>query len=420
MEDRMSGPSVVLTDSENRPPGPRGHEIIRHENSRNYRKGPNYAPLKSLTGEGLLTSDGDYWLRQRRLVQPAFHQNHMEAISAVIADCTVEMLQRWQPLSQRQMLFDIEPEMHRLVMHIIGRILFSMNIYDQADMVSQAHTICIEHITRRIQRFGFPPESWPTPGNRRFQNALQALNTVIQDIITDRRKSGADTGDLLSLLLRVRDEGTGQRMTDRELRDELLSIFLAGFETTANALCWLWHLLATHLNITENLWAELAAVLGGRAPMAQDLPRLVYTRKVVDETLRLYPPVWLSARTPLQDDKIGRYSIPAGAIILFSPYVTHHHPGIWENPENFDPERFTKEQSGTRQRYAYIPFGGGPHLCIGHALAIIMMQMILATVAQVYRLDLASDRPVIPYPLVTLRPKHGLLVFLHDRGHKSG
>jgi cytochrome P450 len=366
MEEQMPVFSTVHTGLKSRPPGPRGHEVIKmiydiwhdplycfvnasnqygdivsahfrgswffvshpdyikhilHDNNRNYRKGLNYAPLKSLTGEGLLTSDGEYWLRQRRLVQPAFHHKHIEALSAIIGECTVEMLQSWRAFSKLNMLFDIELEMHRLVMHIIGRILFSMNIVDQAHMVAQAHAICIEHITHRIKRFEFPPESWPTPGNRRFQKALQPLNIVIQSIITERRNSGSDTGDLLSILLRVYDQETNQCMTDQELRDELISILLAGFETTANALCWLWYVLSTHPHVRQNLWTELTSILGGRPPTAQDLPRLIYARKVIDETLRLYPPVWLTSRTPLQNDEIGHYAIPAGSTILFSPML---------------------------------------------------------------------------------------------------
>jgi cytochrome P450 len=234
-------------------------------------------------------------------------------------------------------------------------------------------------------------------------------------MIATRRRCQQDTGDLLSWLLHARDAETGKGMSDMQLRDEVMTIFVAGHETTAAALAWTWYLLAKHPDVQRRLQAELTAVLGGRMPTSQDLQNLTYTRMVIAEALRLYPPTWVTARSPLADDEIGSYHISRHAVVLLSPYVLHRHPTFWERPAEFDPERFTPAPSPNRPRYAYFPFGGGPRRCIGESFALMEAQLIVAMVAQAYRLHLVPGHPVEPQPLLTLRPRHGVLVTLQPR-----
>jgi len=259
------------------------------------------------------------------------------------------------------------------------------------------------------------PERIPTPRNRRFLVARRKLDEAVYRLIAGRRRSGEDTGDLLSMLLAARDEETGEGMSDRQLRDEVVTILIAGYETTADALAWTWYLLGTHPEAGARLHAELAAVLAGRVPAVEDLPQLPYTRMVLQEAMRLYPPAWGLLRQAREDDEIRGYRIPARARIVISQYVVHRHPGFWEEPEQFDPERFAPGRAASRPPFAYFPFGGGQRMCIGNNFAMMEAQLILATVAQRYRLDLVPGHPVEPEPLITLRPRHGVLVTLHDR-----
>lgn len=258
----------------------------------------------------------------------------------------------------------------------------------------------------------FPPLSVPTPRNRRINAAIHTLDAIVQGLIQERRQRAIERGDVLSLLLLARDEETGQGMSDQQVRDEVMTLLFAGHETTSNLLAWTWFLLATHPEVEQRLQAELDAVLGGRLPTVEDLAHLPYGHRVLEETLRLYPPAWSLARKALVDDKVGGYVLPASTIILMSPYVTHRHPAFWEEPERFDPDRFTPERVAVRPRYAYFPFGGGPRQCIGNTFALMEAHLILATVAQRYRLRLVPDHPVEPQALLTLRPRDGLPMLL--------
>ena len=383
---------------------------VLRRNATNYPKGFFNEWLSILVGNGLLTSEGDFWLRQRRLTQPAFHRKRLVTLGTAMTAATEAMVEQWSARRESDAPFDVMSEMMRLTLQVVGQALFTTDTADVARVVGQAVSVAVEHLNYRVTHITLLPERFPTPRNRRFVAARRTLDDIVLAIVEERRRSGEDTGDLLSMLLLARDEDTGEGMSDRQLRDEVMTLFLAVHETTAVALCWTWYLLSRHPEIEANLHDELAAVLGGRTPEMEDLPRLPYTRMVVDETLRLYPPAWGMGRQTKAADEIRGYEIPAKSVIGISQYVTHRHPEFWEDPERFDPERFTPERSAGRPHFAYFPFGGGPRQCIGNNFALMEAQLILATVAQHFRLRVVPGFPVVPHPLLTLRPRNGLLV----------
>lgn len=394
---------------------PQGVEHVLRTNSRNYTKGVFARPLKLMVGEGLVTSEGAYWLRQRRLAQPAFHKRRIAALADGMAAATQDMLREWDERHAGGRAFDAANEMMRLTLRIVGRALFSADLGGRVGAFGPALTETLEYVNRRSFRLFALPERIPTPRNRRFVRARAELDRVAYDLIEARRRSGEDAGDLLSMLLLARDEETGERMSDAQLRDEVMTILLAGHETGAVAMSWTWYLLSRHPEQERRLHEELDAALGGRTPTFEDLPRLSYAKMVVEEAMRLYPPAWGIARQAREEDEIGGYRIPAGSPIAILPWVTHRHPALWERPEAFDPERFGPERSAGRPPYAYFPFGGGPRQCIGSAFALMEAQLILAGVAQRYRLRLAPGRRVEPEPLVTLRPRGGMWMTLEAR-----
>jgi cytochrome P450 len=392
---------------------PEGIKHVLQDNHRNYRKSFDYQILARLLGQGLVTSEGSLWLRQRRLMQSMFHRQKISGFGAMMVDCTLEMLDRWRLLAQRQEPFDVATEMMRLTLQIVGRALLSMDLTAQADLIGRNMTIANE-------RFGnmglaaFVP--WlPTPGNARFKKATRVLRKIVLDLIAERRRDGRDHGDLLSMLLAVRDEETGEGMRDEQLRDEILTLILAGHETTATGLSWTWYLLSENPDAERKLHAELDQVLNGRPPSVSDLPNLNYTAMVIDEAMRLYPPVWAVGREAIGDDEIMNYRVPKGCNVLLSQWLAHRHPAFWDNPDCFQPERFSAERASGRPHYAYFPFGGGPRLCIGNLFALTEARIVLATVAQSYRLRVSPDHPVEPQPLVTLRARYGVKVALEPR-----
>lgn len=388
---------------------------VLQDNYRNYRKPTRVDKVKALFGEGVTVSEGDLWRRQRCLLEPAFHPQRIAALATVMTDETAAMLKRWCVFAERGQPLDIAAEMMRLTQGIAVKTLFSTDLGEEAEAIRDALTIALEHINRRAWAFIDLPGWLPTPRNRRFWRALRTLDKVVYRMIDERRHSEKDTGDLLSLLLQARDEETGEGMSDAEVRDQVMTLFIAGHEPTANALAWTWYLLSKHPGVERQLHAELMTVLGERIPTSQDLPHLAYTRMVIEEAMRLYPPTWLTARTPMEDDEIGGHHIPVNSVLLLSPYVTHRHPTFWENPEGFDPERFTPERSAGRPRYAYFPFGGGPRMCMGKGFALMEAQLIVAMVAETYRLHLVPGHPVEPQSSIALRPRHGVLMTLQKQ-----
>jgi cytochrome P450 len=388
---------------------PDGIQHVLQENNHNYTKNsPTLREFRRVLGTGLFTSEGAFWLRQRRLMQPAFHRQRIAALGDMMVKTTQAMLQTWQPAIASRQPLDISKEMMVLTMEIACRALFSANIQPHVQEIGQAVTEIVEQIVFRFDHPFYPPPIFPTPLNRRYRAAMQALDRIAYELIQQRRSQPVEGGDLLSLLMEMRDEDTGEGMTDQELRDEVVILLIAGHETTATALSWTFYLLSQNPSAEQRLRLELAQVLSGRPPTATDLPSLPYTRMVIDESMRLYPPAWLTERIAQADDEICGYKIPAGTIIVVSPYVIHHHPAYWENPESFDPLRFLPERSAGRPRFAYFPFGGGPRMCIGNSLALTEAQLVLASVYQRCHLELSSGHAVEPLPLVTLRQKGGL------------
>jgi cytochrome P450 len=394
-------------------------DAIRHvfaTNARNYTKAPHpaFTLLSHVMGQGLVTSDGELWGRQRRLIQPAFTPQRVAQYGELMTTATLAMLDRWH--ARGGALLNVDAEMMRLTLDIVGQTLFGQDLTASVSHVGTAFTAVSAQFARLLgSPLGPVAIRLPfLPGTRRFRGSVAALDVVVNGIIAERRHDGRDTGDLLSLLLAARDQD-GVGMDDRQLRDEVMTLLLSGHETTADALTWALHLIDRHPEVRENLESEVDSVLGGRVATVDDLPRLAYTEMVVREALRLYPPIFLYARWGNRPDLVGRYGLPADATITVCPYVVHRHPEFWPHPDRFDPERFTPERIAAREHYAWIPFSGGPRQCVGVHFAMMEAQLLLATIVQHCRLTLAPGRTVVPGPAMTLRPHGGLPMHAHSR-----
>jgi cytochrome P450 len=385
------------------------------DHHKRYYKGRAYQRIRFALGNGLLTSEGDFWLRQRRLVQPAFHRKNLETLPPIITGAAEETLFSWRTAAVKGAPVDINAEMMRLALTIVSRALFKTDVGDRAEEVADALDVLMEQSQRRIQNPLLLPPVLPTRDDRIFRQAVHTIDEIVYGIINERRNAINESNDLISLLIAAVDADTGERMTDQQLRDEVITLFLAGHETTANALSWTWYLLSKYPEIERKLYAELEQVLCGHVPTLTDLPKLKYTRMVINESIRLYPPAWLISRTAREDDTVDGVRIPAGSIAFLSPYVTHRHPDFWENPEGFDPERFSRLKSDGRPDFAYFPFGGGPRLCIGNNFALMEAQLVMATLVQHYRVELVPGHPIEFQPSITLRPRHGILTWLRPR-----
>lgn len=383
------------------------HVLLTHHD--NYDKDTrSSAKIRSITGEGLLTANGAFWLRQRRLIQPTFSPQRLARFTDVMTQSTAQMLAQWKKVASEGRPLDVAREMTALTFTIVGKALFGADLGGEAETVERAATQVLEHTWRRLEKLVETPQWFPSAGNRRFRQGMQELDRIVYRLIAERRQAGHTSNDLLSLLLLRHDEDTGERLTDHELRTETLTLLLAGHETTANALTWTWYLLWKHSDVRRRVAAEVAEVLGGRAPTAEDLPRLNYTAMVVKEALRVYPPIWIMERRVLADDTIGGYAIPARSSVVISPYVIHRDPRFWDNPDSFYPDRFAPGATPCRDPHAYLPFGLGQRLCIGNHFALMEAQVIIAMVTQAFRLDLVPGEPVEPKPGITLRTRHGL------------
>lgn len=376
-------------------------DFVKHvlvSNGRNYTKEThlNKHMLQAVTGQGLLTSENPLWRKQRRLMQPFFHRHYLGGFADLMVEATRETLARVEIHAASREPIDIASEMMNLTLNIVSRALFGYDTDRQAERIGEAVSTLIE-----IGK----------PNRRGFQEMVQVLDEIVFGIIAQRRRRPhVEQRDLLDMLLQVRYEDTGEGMEDQQVRDEVMSLLIAGHETTANTLSWLWYLLAQHPEIVARVEAELDAVLNGRFPTITDFPNLTYCDKVIKESMRLYPSAWSISRYALADDEIGGYHIPAGAIVALSPYTLHRHPEFWPDPEKFDPERFTPEQEAARHRFAYLPFGAGARKCIGDQFALMESIIILPMVLQKFRLRLVPDHPVEEHALVTLRPRHGILM----------
>jgi len=394
--------------------------LIKHvlqDNNRNYNKNTiQYNTLSVVTGRGLLTSDGETWRQQRRLIQPTFHRRRIAQFGELMTAATQKMVDRWDATSAP---LDIDAEMMQLSLEIVGQALFSLDLSQSAGELTRAVLTMLDYVVYRASTPLAAPLWWPTRRNGRFLAARRLLNNVIAEMVQNRRAQLAagqqPADDLLTMLLEARDPESGDGMSDAQIRDEIITLLIAGHETVASALTWCWYLLAQHPEQLARLQEELDGVLDGRRPTIADLAQLPLTRAIFDETLRLYPPAWIITRRAIAADKLGDGEIPANGLILISPYVVHRHPGFWPEPEQFRPDRFLPGASDGRPRFAYIPFGGGPRLCIGDQFALTEAQLIIAEVARRGRLALVPDQKVVMEPLVTLRPQHGLWMIWQRR-----
>jgi len=385
---------------------PNAVKHILQDNNKNYVKG--YEKAKDLFGDGLLTAEGDKWLRQRRLMSPAFNRGSLNSLFPMMVAATEEKMKEWRARPNPYEPLDMASEMMLLTQTIILRTMFSTDIGDHAEQAAEAFTTALEHLnTTMMVPFEFV-QKLPTRANLRFKHAISYLDDMIYGFIEERRSSGASQMDLLGMLMSARDEETGKGMSDQQMRDEMITIFLAGHETTASLLGWTWYLLGKNPAVEARLRSEHEEILGGRTPDPDDLRKLDYTRKVLEEALRMYPPAWMFARQAVKEDVVMGYTIPAGASIMLSPYVTQNLPEFWHDPEQFDPERFTSEQMEQRPRFAYFPFGGGPRLCIGNNFALMEAPLLLTMIMQNFKLELIKDQVFTLKPVATLRPQPAL------------
>ena len=377
-----------------------------------FMKGRGLQWAKHFLGEGLLTSEGEFHRRQRRLSQPAFHRQRIESYGTTMVDFAIRTRDRW--VAGREMALD--REMMALTMAIVGKTLFDADVEGEADEIAASLTTVISFFPRFNLPWAGLLQRLPLPSNRRFERARDRLDATIYRIIAERRKAREDRGDLLSMLLAARDEeGDGTGMTDRQLRDELMTLFLAGHETTANALSWTFYLLSQNPEAEARLLAELDGALAGRTPTVLDLPSLRYCEGVLAESMRLYPPAWGLGRHVLEDVPLGSWVVPKGAHVAVVPWVVHRDERFWPDPLRFDPERFSPEARAARPKFAYFPFGGGARQCIGEPFAWMEGVLIVATIAQRWRLRLVAEHRVEPQALITLRPRYGMRMVAEAR-----
>lgn len=378
-----------------------------------YTKSKNYEAMKRVLGDGLLTSEGDFWRAHRKLAQPAFQPASLRGFVRTMADATDDMLDRLGRLPDGATI-DVHAEMMRVTLRIAGMTLFGADLDGDAKEVGEALDVVLPWINAQIERPLRAPLWVPTRENRAFRAAMRTLDTLMLRVVADRRRTGEAHTDLLGLLM---GEGGAQAMTDRHLRDEMLTLVLAGHETTANTLTWTWLLLAQHPEWLARVRREAEEVLGVGAPTYDAIARLEIADRVLAESMRLYPPAWEFEREPLEDDVAHGVHVPKGTIVMIVPYTMHRHPRYWEDPERFDPDRFTPERAAARPRYVYLPFGDGPRICIGKAFAIMEAKLLLAMMARAMDLELPEGTRIQMDASVTLRPRGGLA--MRYRGVRS-
>ena len=371
-----------------------------------YVKGRDNKTLRFLLGNGLVTSEGEFWLKQRRLIQPLFHKQRLQSFVQKINESTVTMLKNWE--TKTGVVIDMHTEMTNVTLDIVSQTLMSTEVVGDFKKISEALVVVMEGMMKILRL----PVWIPTPGNLKMQKNRALLFDTIQKIIEDRRKNKTEFNDLLTMLMEVEDADTRERMTDEQLRDEVITIFLAGHETTANALSYTFFLLAQHAEIKQRVVDEVKQVVGDNEMSFENLSKLEYTTMVIKESMRLYPPVWGITRDASREDVIGGYRIKKGDSIAMSPYAVHRLEKYWENPLKFDPERFSPERMKNIHRYAWFPFGGGQRFCIGNNFAMMEMQIVIALACTQFNFSLAENFKLELEPLVTLRPKHGVMMKL--------
>lgn len=391
------------------------------DNRQNYTKTTYpYQILRNLLGNGLVTSEGAFWLRQRRIAQPAFQRERVNAFSGMITSVAQDMAATWADSASRREVRDVLDDMTLVTLRVAGFSLISQDLKGVAGGVGAALTVAQRWVDHRLNNLTSPPLFVPTARNRAFRAARAELTALIQKVIGERRAQQDKGNDLLGMLMAAKDPETGESMSDAQLADELLTILMAGHETTSNMLAWTFYRLSLHPEITRRLTAELQEVLGGRTPTLEDLPRLTYLDAVLKESMRLHPPVWILDRMAEADDVLGGYLVKKGTTVITSPYLTHRHPALWRNPEGFDPDRWFTPEVKSLHRLAYFPFSVGQRKCVGDTLALLEAPIILATLLQQVTPELVPGHRVEPETLVTMRPKYGMRMVMRRTGKVEG
>ncbi|MGI9177729.1 MAG: cytochrome P450 [Pirellulales bacterium] len=397
--------------------------LVRHvllDNIANYDKHtPAFDAVRVVLGNGMLTSGGAFWKRQRRIAQPAFHGENVQRFGPIIERMAGECADRWDEAARAGKTVDACADMMRVTLRTVAETLFGDDMAESADEINRVFPVILACLAARVSSPLHPPLWMPTANNRRLRPALDSLNAIVTRLIATKRKrlaeggaAGAGRGDLLTILMLARDEDSGEAMSDTQLRDEVMTLLIAGHETTANALSWLWVLLDRHPDEQERLRAELSAVTGGRAPTVEDVSKMPRMKAVVLETLRLYPPVWMFDRRALGPDELAGAKIQAGDIVIFCPYAIHRLPELWKAPEEFRPERFEPGREEQKNKFAYLPFSAGPRTCIGNSFAIMEAQIIMGTLLCRFRARLADPETIMPQPRVTLRTSRPVVLRL--------
>jgi cytochrome P450 len=392
---------------------------VRHVLQQKYanfdRSTTSYKMARNLFGRGLATVEGgEEWRGMRRMLQPSFHYQRIASMSEHMLAVIRERLTHWDELAATGEVLDTNAEMRRLTLRVVARALFALDEQAVIDRFAEA----IDTIDRELtayMRFPLLPLSVPTAGHRRFWANHGIVEEIIDYVITQHLTDQVDRGDLLSLMIQAEDEETGARLSDEELRDHVFVMLFAGHETGANVLTWLWYRLGMHPEVQQRVRQEVDHELAGRPPTLADCSKLTYTKSVIDETQRMYPQQWQGWRRALADDEIAGYRIPAGTDVFYSPYHVHRHPEFWDAPEEFRPGRFSPEEVAERDRSAYLPFGSGPHKCIGEQFAMTEMLLVIASAMQRYHIELESSEPIAPLPLITLGPEKPVQVRLVRR-----
>jgi cytochrome P450 len=391
---------------------PKDIEYILSTNARNFIKSMSLRSnfFNRLLGNGLLTSEGEFWRRQRRLAQPAFHRQRIAGYGDVMVEFTEQMISTWQPGEVR----DIHPDMMRLTLEIVARTLFNADVSGDAEHVGKILASIVKPFASQATLKWILDNRLPTPDHFRFHSLAKQIDEIVYRIIGERRASGRDEGDLLSMLLQAQDED-GSQMTDSQLRDEVMTLFLAGHETTALTLSWAWYLLGLNPEAEQKFHDELDQVLNGRTPTFSDLPLLKYTENIAKESMRLYPPAFGVGRQAIEECEIGGFRVPSKAQVFAFQWVTQRDPRYFREPDRFDPDRWNDPSINDLPRYAYFPFGGGPRACIGNTFAMMEIILVLARVGQKFRLALVKDHEVGLMPAMSLRPKNGIKVIVERR-----
>lgn len=406
------GPTKVLLTQD-----PAHIQHILQKNHKNYHKSKIIKTLADRIGYGLLTTDGSYWLRQRRLIQPGFHRKKLEGLVAIMQQETQDFIEEWRGIAKSGETIDLSKEMMKITLRIVAKSLFGTGINkEDLDAIDHSITEQQKFIVEKVRKPYLQLWHILNGENRRQEKNAAHLDNLLRSIINNRKNSGEQHDDLLDMLLNVRYEDTGEGMTEQQLRDESLILFVAGHETSANALAWTWYLLGQHPDIEAKVLKESQEVLKNRLTTFADIPQLSYSKQVLQEVMRLYPPAWIMDRVPLEDDKLGDFDLPKETIVNLFVYGAHHNPKYWKNPEQFDPERFTKKALKKRPSFSYFPFGGGPRLCIGQQFAYMEMQLVLAELIRNFEIEWLTKEKIDILPLVTLRPKSEMWVRLKERG----